>query len=239
MRRSTRLGLAVAVLLLVIAIGGYTVFWFIAAGRIADGAGEWAQSLRAQNLDLSWNAIRVRGFPLAFRVELAEARLRPSNPGGAAAPAAELRVPLLSGSTRPWGFRVWHLAAPDGLSAQTGSADAPTARLTAPAAIGSLAVGAEGGATLWLDLSRPSADAGVRLAARDAGLWLVLPSQMPQAHAERGIGFALDLREVTLPTVPAPFRNPVDEVAIGVTLMGAIPAAAPRLAAAEIGRAHV
>src|SRR5579863_941618 len=116
MRRRTGLGLASAVLLLALA-GAYTAYWFVAAGRVKEGAGQWAGSLRAQNLDLSWNALRVGGFPLAFRVELSEVRLRPNSPGGTAAPGAELHLPVLSGSARPWNFRAWRLAAPDGLSA--------------------------------------------------------------------------------------------------------------------------
>lgn len=228
MRRPTRLGLAAALVLLA-ALGAYAAYWRIAAGRLADGVAEWARSLRAQNLDLSWQAIRVGGFPLAFRIELSGARLR----NGAAAPAAELRVKRLSGSARPWNFRAWRLLAPEGLSATAGPAEGPLAELTAAAASGSLALGAEGGATLWLDLDKPGADVGVPLAARDADLWLILPPRPPQTHTERAIGIALKVRELTLPTVPAPFLNPVDEIAFGATVLGAIPAAPPRRAAAS------
>jgi hypothetical protein len=227
MRRPTRLGLAVAVLLVAVS-GAYSAYWVIAAGRIEDAIEQWAQSLRAQNLDLSWRTIRVGGFPLAFRVALSDTRLRDR----ATPPDAELQVPLLSGSTAPWNFRVWQLTAPDGLSATTNLAGGTVAKLTARAASGSVAVAEEGGATLWLGLNELSADAGMRVAARGAGLWLVLPSHPPQMHSEPTIGVALDVRELILPTVPAPFRNPVDEIAVGVTVMGAIPAAAQRRAAA-------
>ncbi len=224
---ATRLGLAAALVLFAV-FGAYSAYWFVAAGRIEEGVGQWAGSLRAQNLDLSWNAIRVGGFPLAFRVELNEARLRDR----ATTPIAEVQAPLLSGSARPWNFRVWHLAAPDGLSATAGPAEQPAAKLSAHAASGSLAIGAEGGATLWLGLSQPSADAGVGLAARDADLWLSLPQHPPQTHAERAFGVALEVRGLTLPMVPVPFRNPVDEIALGATVMGRVPAAPPRRAAA-------
>src|SRR6266705_590030 len=52
MRRPTRLGLAVVVLLIAI-LGAYGAFWFVVAGRLEDGVTQWAQSLRAQNLDMS------------------------------------------------------------------------------------------------------------------------------------------------------------------------------------------
>ncbi|HEV8680273.1 MAG TPA: DUF2125 domain-containing protein [Stellaceae bacterium] len=223
MRRSTYLGLAAFLLLL----GVYGAYWFIVAGRIADGFGQWAQSLRAQNLDLEWRAIGVGGFPLSFRVELNDARLRDL----AAAPVGEVRTPLLLGSARPWNFRVWHLTAPAGLSATAGPADRPQATLKIETVAGSVAVGVDGGAAVWLGLGAPSLDAGVRLAAREADLWLNLPQHPPQAHGEPTIGVALGVRELTLPAVPAPLRNPLDEIAFGVTLLGPIPAAPPRAAA--------
>jgi hypothetical protein len=226
MRRPTRLGLALAVLLLAL-FGVYSAYWLIAAGRIEDGVGLWAQSLRPQNLDLSWRAIRVGGFPFVFRVELDEARLR----DGGGSPGGEVRVPLLSGSARPWDFLVWRLAAPEGLSATAGPADRPLARLSARAASGSVAVSGEGGAVVWLGLSEPAADFPVSLAARDAGLWLTLPSHQPQTHTERGFAVALDVTGLTLPVVPAPLRNPLDEIALGVTVMGRVPAGPPRRAA--------
>jgi hypothetical protein len=39
------------------------------------------------------------------------------------------------------------------------------------------------------------------------------------------------VRRLSLPTAPAPFRNPVDEIAMGVTLMGPISSAPARAAA--------
>jgi len=222
MRRPMRLGLVAAVLLLVIALGGYTAFWFTAAGRVADGFTEWAQSLRAQNLDLSWQQIRVGGFPLKFDVELSEARL--------IGPAGELHLKLLSGSALPWNFRLWRLAAPDGLTAT--AAPAAAATLTVQSATGSVLVGSDGGATVWLALARPAGEAGMRLAAQDALIWLSLPPHPPQGHTEPMVGLALDLHQVSLPAVPPPFHNPLDEIAVGVTVMGAIPAAPPARAAA-------
>jgi len=54
--------------------GAYAAFWFVAAGRIEDGVGQFAQSLRAHNLDLSWRSVRVGGVSLGMRGELSEAR---------------------------------------------------------------------------------------------------------------------------------------------------------------------
>ena len=223
-----RLGLAAAVLLVAI-FGAYGAFWFVVAGRLEEGVAQWAGSLRAQNLDLSWGAIRVGGFPLSFRIVLTEARLRSTT---STAPNGDLRVKLLSGSARPWNFRVWRLTAPDGASATVNLAGGAVETLSVRSASGGATVGEEGGGTLWLSLGEPAADSGGRFAAQEADLWLTLPPHPPQTHIERAVGIGLDARGLSLPAVPAPFKNPVDEISFGVTVMGAIPAAPLRQAAA-------
>jgi len=228
MRRPTRLGLAVAALLVAV-FGAYSAFWFIVAARVEDGVARWAASLHAQNLDLSWGAIRVGGFPLSFRVALSKVRLSDL---AATAPNRELQVPLLSGSASPLSLRSWQLTAPEGLNARANLAAGTVATLSAHRASGSVAIADEGGATLWFSLSAPVAEAGGHFAARDLDLWLTLPPHPPQTHAERAFGMAADLRGLSLPTVPAPFHNPVDEITFGVTLMGSIPSAPAREAAA-------
>lgn len=227
MRRPTRLGLAVAVPLVVL-VGAYTAFWFIVAGRIEGGIGQWAESVRAQNLDVSWRTIRVAGYPLAFRVEASEARLREAMNE----PRGEVRTALLSGSARPWNFRVWQLSAPEGLSAIAGPADAPAAKFVARKAEGSVVLSNDGGANVRLGLDAPSIDAGAHLTAREAALRLSFPPHPPRTHTEPALGLAFQLREVTLPQVPASFQNPLDEVAFGVTVKGPVPAGPPREAAA-------
>lgn len=235
MRRPVRLGLWAAALLLVIVLGGYTAAWFIAAGRVEDGIGEWAHSLRDRNnLDLTWKTVGVGGFPFAFRIGLREARLRNLASGG-----GELQMPSLSASARPWEFRVWRLAAPDGLTASDGPAGTAGggATLTAGSATGTIALGADGGATIWFALARPAADVGVHLAAKDADIWLSLPPQQPQlhgetAHGETAFGIAVAAQQVSLPQVPAPFTNPLDEIDFAVTIKGPLSAGPLRRAAA-------
>jgi hypothetical protein len=227
MRRPMRLGLAIAILLIAI-FAAYSAVWFVIAGRLEDGVVQWAGSLRAQNLDLSWRTIRVGGFPLALSVTLSGARLRNL---ATTAPNGEVQAPLLSGTARLWNLRVWQLTASDGLSGTAHLAGDAVATLSARAASVSVAVPDDGGATLWLGLTEPAADAGVHLAAREADLWLVLPSHMPQTHTEPAMGLAADVRGLSLPAAPAPFGATVDEIALGITVMGAIPAAPPRRAA--------
>jgi hypothetical protein len=221
-------GRLIVVAVLVLILGGYSAFWFVVAGRIENGIGEWAESLRPHNVDLSWRAIRVGGFPLAFRAELRDALLRDP----ALAQPAEIRVPRLSAAAHPWNFRAWRLAAPDGLTAALGPPENPLVKLTARKGTGMVAPHPDGGANVQIGLDEAAVDAGVRVVAHQAELSLSLPQHPPQSPDERAIAVALALRDVTVPVVPAPLRNPLDEVAFAASLMGPVPAAPPRQAAA-------
>src|SRR5207248_10411531 len=228
MRRRTRLGLIIASLLLIAGFGAYTAFWFIVAGKLRHGLKEWAQSARDQKIEASWRGLRVSGFPFAFRVEMTEAALRDE----AINPPAEIRMPLLSGSTRPWRFRVWHLNAPQGFNVVAGTEEKPVAKLTARAAQGAVSATAEGGATIWFSLDEARFATSEEIGAREAHFWVILPSRMPETHTESNLAVAADLHQATVPQAPSPFRNQVDEFAFGLTIKGAIAAGPPRQAAA-------
>jgi hypothetical protein len=242
-----RLGLILAIVLLLVLFGAYTAFWFIVAGRIEDGAAQWAASARDQGIAASWSSILVGGYPLAFRVELRGATLRDE----ASNPPVELRAASLSAVARPWAFRVWRLAAPEGLNVIAGNAASPVARIGARAAEGAVSAGAEGGAAFWLTLHDATGEAPAepfgKLAATTADLWLILPASPPQTHSERNVGVAADLRGLAVP-VAAAFGGPIDDLAFGITMMGPIASGPPRQAAeawrraggtAELDRIHL
>src|SRR5689334_8945668 len=103
MRRRKRLVIAAVVLLLVLA-GAYTAAWFYAAQRVRAGLPQWAASMRQQHLELSWKRLRIAGFPLAFRLELAGTAVHDRDPRF----TADVKAPALSASARPWNPFVWH-----------------------------------------------------------------------------------------------------------------------------------
>jgi hypothetical protein len=225
--RLARSGRLIVIAVLVVLLGGYSAFWFVVAGRIENGIGEWAESMRPHNVDLSWRTIRVGGFPLSFRAEAQEVLLRDP----ALAEPAEVRVPRLSATAHPWNFRVWRLAAPEGLTATLGPPERTVAKLTARQATGMVAPGGDAGATVLIGLDDAAVDAGFRVTARQVELSLSLPQHPPVSANERAIAVALAVRDVTVPVVPTPLRNPVDEVMFAAVLMGPVPAAPPRQAA--------
>src|SRR5437762_13506452 len=100
MRRRT--GLLFVTALLLILAGGYTAFWFITAGKIEQGVGEWAEAARAQKIAASWRTLRVAGFPFAFRLELSDAafatRRSIRRPISACRSCPPARIPGVSGS---------------------------------------------------------------------------------------------------------------------------------------------
>src|SRR3982074_182452 len=59
MRRRT--GLLFVIALLLILAGGYTAFWYITAGKLEQGLGEWAEGGRAPKDTAAWGPRRGGG----------------------------------------------------------------------------------------------------------------------------------------------------------------------------------
>jgi hypothetical protein len=218
MRRASRIGLLAVIIVLLVLGGAYTAFWFVAASRIEQGVADAAQTLRAQNLELTWKSLDVSGYPLSLRVELGQPVLRST----AGNPRGEVHAPLLSASAHPWNFHIWQLAAPEGIVAEPAPGSAPGGRISAKAMTGSLVASDDAGATLWLHLDAPAAALGEPISARSADLWLQLPPHPPVEHTEPAFGAALLASDVRLARLPAPLHNPLDEIAVAVTMKGPI-----------------
>jgi hypothetical protein len=88
--RWVRLGLIVSVVLLLGVSGAYT--GLTTAQRIKDSLILSAEAAKDQNLDVTWQKIRVRGYPFRFRLELTGLRVRDG------ARAARLKSPLQNSS---------------------------------------------------------------------------------------------------------------------------------------------
>jgi hypothetical protein len=219
MRRSTRLG-SVAVLVLLVLFGAYAVYWWVVAGQIADGLVAWRQSEKTHKIDASWQSLRVAGFPFAFRVEIRNATFRDRawNPG------PELKLARLNGTVRPWDFDAWHLAASDGLSADLApSGGRPALRLAAKSGEGTVAPGSQGVTSIWMKLRDISGEAGARIPVKSADAWITLPAKPAHKDTDPSLGLAVAMRQVGVSTPPAEFGKIIDELALGVTLKGAVP----------------
>ncbi|HZD25805.1 MAG TPA: DUF2125 domain-containing protein [Alphaproteobacteria bacterium] len=92
------LALVAAVVLAALAWTGY---WFYAAHRVEDGVEAWAAHQRAQGMQVSWEGLKVSGFPFRIRVDVAAPHLAwPREPG-----APEWRSPHFAAIVQPWYFR--------------------------------------------------------------------------------------------------------------------------------------
>jgi hypothetical protein len=221
-----RLGLIAAIFLGVVA-AAYSGIWWFAAGRIADGVAAWAEEAKAGGLAVSWQELRVAGYPLSFRVELGDFALRDT----ASPMRPEVHAASLSASARPWRYRDWVIEAPHGLDATL----AGMMKIAAATAGGAVSAGEDGGATVWLDLAEAQAEgtaAGGHVAATSADFWAIVPAQAPTSHDQRNLALAFDLHGLTVPEAPPGFAPAIDELALGATVMGAIPGGDPRHAAA-------
>ena len=219
MRRPTRFSLAAFALLLVL-LGAYTAYWLIIAEQIKSGVTAWAQAERAEKIDVRWESIGVGGFPFACRVSLKTATLRDRRLN----PAPELRIPALSGEARPWNFSNWRLYAPEGFSAALAAGGArPPAKLAARNVAGVVATGPQPNTILWLHLADIDAEAGEAIAVSMADAWVVLPAKPPQVHTEPAIGVAVNLRQLKLASVIPILGDTIDELALALSVKGAVP----------------
>jgi hypothetical protein len=229
MRRSTRLGLALFVLLLLL-FGAYSAYWRITAGQIEEGAAAWAQQMRARRIDAQWRALRVGGYPFSFRVALKDAELS----DGALTPAPRLRAPRLSGSARPWNLRHWRLEAARGLVAETAAIAGWTpVALSARRASGSLALESDGGGNLDLDLDDLALAAAAPLSASSGRLRIAWPAQAARTYSEPDLSLSVSLKETKLPVAVEPLGATIADLDLAVTLKGPMPAGPlPQVAAA-------
>jgi hypothetical protein len=219
MRRTTRLGLAIFATLLV-AAGAYSAYWFVVAGRIRESIAAWADSARVEKLQVSWKELRISGYPAGFRVDLKAAALRDNG----LIPAPELRAPLLSGTARPWDLAIWRLTAPQGFTGELLGPDGRRpAEISAHTADGVVSIASEGGWRLWLS-SRVTSVAGAgRVLVGSADAWVFVPQRPPSGHIEPMAGFAVNARQVHLPTPMGPLGDTIDDLDFGLTVRGAIP----------------
>ncbi|HEX4615199.1 MAG TPA: DUF2125 domain-containing protein [Stellaceae bacterium] len=218
MPRSTRLGLLILAALLAVG-GSYTAYWFLVAHRIEAGIADWALSQRAEKIDLSWQKMRVSGYPVAFRVDLGSAALR----DGAITPSPELHIPALYGTARPWNFADWRLAAPEGFTADFSAAGGSTpAKLIAQTADGVVSVKPEDGWTLWLSLRATTVEAGAPVLVGSAHATLTVPPRPSREHADPVMALAVEASQIKLPAAIAPFGNTIDELDFAATEKGTI-----------------
>lgn len=112
--RRRRLGLFLPILLVLLAIGGWTVWWFVVANRVAEETDRAAAELRQAGYQLAWTDRDVTGWPYRTRVEFKG--FKATAPSGHA-----LAAPRLDVQANTYALDKWVAVAPDGLTLTRGA----------------------------------------------------------------------------------------------------------------------
>jgi len=108
-RKPNRLGLYAPFILLLVAIAGWTAFWFYARGQAQVRMDTAVADLKRAGYEITWKDRALGGYPFRMDVTLSDARVR--EPSGWA-----LEAPKLEGEAFMHAPGNWILAAPDGLT---------------------------------------------------------------------------------------------------------------------------
>ncbi|CAM9092222.1 unnamed protein product, partial [Phaeothamnion confervicola] len=93
----------------VLAITGYSIFWFTLADRIETGIAGWAEARRAEGMIVEYSALSVTGFPLRVQIEAHDAHLAGPGP----APSWDWRSVRLIGNVLPYNINHIVLSLPE------------------------------------------------------------------------------------------------------------------------------
>lgn len=218
-RRWVRRGAAALIAGMLVAAAAYSGFWFYAAAQIKTQLGVLAASAKANKIDLTWQAAEVGGYPFRFRVRLTGLHVK-------AAAGIDAAAPRFVASAQPGDLANWRFGIPGGLDAAV--AGAVSAKLSAKSATGAISLHPDGGSTVWLTLDKSTADTGIAslgtVSFDQAITWLILPAQSPKAATDPYLSVAAELRGVIVQMPPPPFSNHLDDVALGVAVLGPVPA---------------
>lgn len=219
-KRWVRRSIAALSTAIILAIGAYSAFWLYAAHQIESELAAMAAAAKARKIELSWQDLRVGGYPLDFRVEATGLHVV------VATPAVEVTAPLLAGITKPFDFARWQINLPSGFKATIRSGAKPLGKLDAENAIGAALAHSDGSSKVWLILGKSQAVtvASANPVSLDEVLtWLILPPRPPLAATDPSFSFAAQLRGIGISAAPPPFSNNIDDLAIGFELLGPIP----------------
>lgn len=203
-------------LLLLLAGGGYTAYWFILAHRIEAGLGPWADAQRAQGTTLAWQSVAMEGFPAAFRL-----RFTAASADGAKSIHYTATAPLLLAEARVWDLRHWRLSAPNGASL---SLPDELVGFAGADASGSASLDAAQGTRIGISAKQIAGSGlaqGLQIAGAEAQV--DLPARAPASHTEPGLAVSIQLTDLALPAPVRPFGKDIETLSLAATLKGALP----------------
>jgi hypothetical protein len=199
---------------------GYYAWWQYLAWKIGDALVPWADSRRADGLDVAWETVRIDGFPFALRLTFDNYRASGQKPLPFAMSAK--RVAFWSA---PWDLQLWRFEADQGarLEAVLASAGFDAQTLSGSVRVpfateGALDLAATG-------LSGTGIAQGFTAAEIDGSL--AQPPTPPATARDPFLLATIGVRDLGLPAAPPPFGTTVQEIAASATIRGAVAPGAP------------
>jgi len=201
--------LAVPLVALLVAAGGYTFYWFLTARSLQAGLDKWAAARRAQGYELGWRQENVGGFPFSFRIALTDAAIARGN-------SYHVAVPEVVGTASPLELSRWRIAAPQG---GKGTAQGIDAEIAAQSLAGEVNLGAD---SSTLDVSvRQVTGAGA--AAGEIAGHFTLPRKAPASHRDLGVAASVRVFHLTLPKPVKALGDTIETFGADVSVMGGLP----------------
>ncbi len=112
-RRRGRLGLFLPFILLLLALGGWSVWWFVIANRVEDAVGRSASDLRQAGYEVQWSRLAVEGWPFRTHIRFRDLVIRA--PSGHA-----LLAQRLDAQANTYALDHWVAVAPNGVTVVRG-----------------------------------------------------------------------------------------------------------------------
>jgi hypothetical protein len=107
-RRGGYLGLFLPFILVLLALGGWTVWWFMVAHEVETRMDKQAAELGRSGYAVSWRDREINGWPFRTNVDLKDVQVK--TPSGAV-----LSAPELGGEAETYAIGKWVIAAPQGV----------------------------------------------------------------------------------------------------------------------------
>lgn len=227
MRRPAILATAIAAVVVAL-VGGYAVYWHLAARTLEDGIARWAAAQRTDGYEVSYGTPRIGGFPFRLEAELATPALaRPASPPPAGRPW-RWQGPTLTLVSRPWAPLDAEAFAPGRHDLTLGAGgDRHHYVLDATTAGGSAAFGLDGRLTAasvklgGILVTEEGHDERTVLA--ESAMLRIEPGTARDGHTEPSLSFGLELAELVLPPeADTPLGRTLDRLALDGAVLGAI-----------------
>jgi hypothetical protein len=202
-------------LVLLAAVAGYTVYWFMLADRLKDEIGPWADLQRAQGYTLRWERLAVGGYPSSFRLHFDHATAigNPRLP-------LEIAAPELSGKALPWTPQRWQVSASQGIGVE---APGEGGGLKAGTLDGTVAIGGEHGTVIDLsarEVTGTGLAAGFAVARAQAEL--IVAEHAPARPGDAVASVAFRLASVSLAAPMPPFGGTIETLSLTATMKGGL-----------------